>query len=45
MSTSSGKENEYNRSAIAGLNYISAPQARGFGISEAVYSSALGART
>jgi hypothetical protein len=45
MSTSSGKDNEYNRSVIAGLNYISAPPARGFGISEAVYSFARGTRT
>jgi hypothetical protein len=45
MSTNSGKENGYNRSVIAELNYISAPPARGFGIGEAVYRFAQGART
>jgi len=44
MSTTSSKENEYNRSAIAELDYISASPARGFGIGEAVYRFARGAR-
>jgi len=45
MSTNSSKENEYNRSVTAGLDYISVSPARGFGIGEAVYRFALGART
>jgi hypothetical protein len=45
MSTTPGKENEYNRSVTAGVDCISAPPARGFGIGEAAYCFALGART
>jgi hypothetical protein len=45
MSTTSGKANECNRSVTAGLNFISAPPARGFGIGETAYSFALGVRT
>jgi hypothetical protein len=45
MSTTASKENEYNRSVIARLDYISAPPARGFGIGEAAYRFALGVGT
>jgi hypothetical protein len=45
MWTISGKEREYNRSVTAGFDYISAPSARGFGISEAAYGFTLGVRT
>jgi hypothetical protein len=41
MSTTSGKEHGYNRSMTAGLDYISAPSARGIGIGEAAYCFAL----
>jgi hypothetical protein len=35
MSITSGKENEYNRSVTAGLDYTSAPSARCIGIGKA----------
>jgi hypothetical protein len=41
MSTTSGKENEYNRSVTAAFDYVSAPYARGIG-EAAVYGFALG---
>jgi hypothetical protein len=45
MSTTSGKQNEYNRSVTAGLDYTSVLSSSGFGTGETAFGFALGVRT